>query len=139
MQSVEIPIGDGTIRIETGKVARQAHGAVWMQQDDTVVLVTAVSDPTPNDRGDFLPLTVDYRERGYAIGKIPHVYGRREPRPGVPSRPEPSPQCALHNIFIPPCPPPKRLRTYIVIKRPEAICVCVCVYAHGRVCVCVSV
>jgi polyribonucleotide nucleotidyltransferase len=69
--------------IQTGKVAKQADGAVWIQQGGTVVLVTAVAAAEANEGSDFFPLTVDYRERFYAIGKIPGVYGRREPRPGV--------------------------------------------------------
>ena len=79
---VEMQLGRETLSIETGKVAKQADGSAWIQYGGTVVLVTAVADRREADK-DFFPLTVDYRERGYAGGKIPGVYGRREPRPGV--------------------------------------------------------
>ncbi len=78
---VEMQLGSEKLSIETGKVAKQADGAVWVQYGGTVVLVTVVADESENDLG-FFPLTVDYRERAYAGGKIPTVYGRREPRPG---------------------------------------------------------
>jgi polyribonucleotide nucleotidyltransferase len=75
-------LGREKISIETGKVAKQADGSAWVEYGGTVVLVTAVASRREANV-DFLPLTVDYRERGYAGGKIPGVYGRREPRPGV--------------------------------------------------------
>jgi len=75
-------LGREKISIETGKVAKQADGSAWVEYGGTIVLVTAVADRREANV-DFLPLTVDYRERGYAGGKIPGVYGRREPRPGV--------------------------------------------------------
>ncbi|MBM3214353.1 polyribonucleotide nucleotidyltransferase [Candidatus Poribacteria bacterium] len=83
VHSVEIILGDEPVVLQTGKVAKQADGAVWVQQGGTVVLVTAVAAAEAKEDTDFFPLTVDYRERGYAVGKIPPVYGRREPRPGV--------------------------------------------------------
>ncbi|MFQ6041358.1 MAG: polyribonucleotide nucleotidyltransferase [Candidatus Poribacteria bacterium] len=77
-------LGNETLSIETGRVAKQADGAAWIQYGGTVVLVTAVADKKMRDEDlDFLPLTVDYRERSYAAGRIPGIYGRREPRPGV--------------------------------------------------------
>ena len=79
---VEMQLGSEKLSIETGKVAKQADGAVWVQYGGTVVLVTVVADDSGHDL-DFFPLTVDYRERGYATGRIPTVYGRREPRPGT--------------------------------------------------------
>ena len=79
---VEMQLGSENLSIEMGKVAKQADGAVWVQYGGTVVLVTVVADNSENDL-DFFPLTVDYRERGYAGGRIPTVYGRREPRPGT--------------------------------------------------------
>ena len=79
---VEMQLGSEKLSIETGKVAKQADGAVWVQYGGTVVLVTVVADNSGHDL-DFFPLTVDYRERGYATGRIPTVYGRREPRPGT--------------------------------------------------------
>ncbi|MDE0483237.1 MAG: polyribonucleotide nucleotidyltransferase [Candidatus Poribacteria bacterium] len=75
-------LGSEKLSIEMGKVAKQADGAVWVQYGGTVVLVTVVADDSENDL-DFFPLTVDYRERAYAGGRIPTVYGRREPRPGT--------------------------------------------------------
>ena len=78
---VEMQLGSEKLSIETGKVAQQADGAVWVQYGGTVVLVTVVADDSEHDL-DFFPLTVDYRERAYATGRIPTVYGRREPRPG---------------------------------------------------------
>ena len=79
---VEMQLGSEKLSIETGKVAKQADGAVWVQYGGTVVLVTVVADDSDHDL-DFFPLTVDYRERAYATGRIPTVYGRREPRPGT--------------------------------------------------------
>ncbi|MYA57204.1 polyribonucleotide nucleotidyltransferase [Candidatus Poribacteria bacterium] len=79
---VEMQLGSEKLSIETGKVAKQADGAVWVQYGGTVVLVTVVADDAEHDL-DFFPLTVDYRERAYATGRIPTVYGRREPRPGT--------------------------------------------------------
>lgn len=79
---VEMQLGSEKLSIEMGKVAKQADGAVWVQYGGTVVLVTVVADDSENDL-DFFPLTVDYRERAYAGGRIPTVYGRREPRPGT--------------------------------------------------------
>lgn len=75
-------LGSEKLSIEMEKVAKQADGAVWVQYGGTVVLVTVVADDSENDL-DFFPLTVDYRERAYAAGRIPTVYGRREPRPGT--------------------------------------------------------
>ncbi len=75
-------LGSEKLSIETGKVAKQADGAVWVQYGGTVVLVAVVADKRESNL-DFFPLTVDYREKSYASGRIPGVYGRREPRPGV--------------------------------------------------------
>ncbi len=77
----EIEIGGTPLQIETGRMARQADGAVVMRYGDTVVLVTAVASNTPREGLDFLPLTVDYRENTYAAGKIPGGFFRREGRP----------------------------------------------------------
>ena len=79
---VEMQLGSEKLSIETGKAAKQADGAAWVQYGGTVVLVTVVADRKNSDL-DFFPLTVDYRERAYAAGRIPTVYGRREPRPGT--------------------------------------------------------
>ncbi len=72
--------GDHEVTLETGRIARQAGGAVLVNMSDTVVLVTAVGKPTGEPR-DFLPLTVNYQERTYAAGKIPGGFFKREGRP----------------------------------------------------------
>src|SRR6266851_2949477 len=77
---VELPFGDRVLSLETGKIAKQAHGAVVVRLGDSMVLVAAVEgDPIPGR--DFFPLTVDYRERTYAAGKFPGGYIKREGRP----------------------------------------------------------
>ncbi len=70
-----------TLSIETGLWARQADGAAVVQQGGTVVLVTAVASGTPLERSDIMPLTCDYREKTYAVGKIPGGFFKREGRP----------------------------------------------------------
>jgi polyribonucleotide nucleotidyltransferase len=77
---VTVEVGGRTLTLETGKIAKQANGAVLARYGDTVVLVTACMDSKPNDR-DFLPLTVDYREYTYSAGKIPGGFFKREGRP----------------------------------------------------------
>ncbi len=77
MHRVETEIGGRKFVLETGKVAKQAHGAVWAKYGDTVVLVTVVSSDEPKEM-DFLPLTVEYQEMYYAAGRIPGSYFRRE-------------------------------------------------------------
>ncbi len=77
---VDTEIGGRKLEIRTGKVARQADAAVLVQYGDTVVLVTAVSKPSEEKR-DFLPLLVEYREQSYAAGKIPGGYFKREGKP----------------------------------------------------------
>src|SRR4030066_1302889 len=81
MKKVEIEIRDKNIILETGKIARQADGAVVAQYGDTVVLATVVADKTPKEGLDFFPLTVDYQEKAYSAGKIPGGYFKREGRP----------------------------------------------------------
>jgi polyribonucleotide nucleotidyltransferase len=74
---------DGRVlSIETGLVAKQAHGAVWMRHGDTVVLVAVVSDNRPSNF-DFFPLQVDYREKFYAGGRIPGNFFKRESAPST--------------------------------------------------------
>jgi polyribonucleotide nucleotidyltransferase len=80
-KSVSREIAGRTLTLETGKLAKQANGAVIVRYGDTVVLVTAVMSPEPREGVDFLPLTVDYEERLYAAGKIPGGFIRREGRP----------------------------------------------------------
>lgn len=79
--SDSIEIGGKRITLETGRIARQADGAVLIRLGDTIVLVTAVAEKEPREGVDFLPLTVDYRENNYAAGRIPGNYYRREGRP----------------------------------------------------------
>jgi polyribonucleotide nucleotidyltransferase len=67
--------------LETGRFARQAGGAVLVRSGDTVVLVTATASASPREGTDFFPLTVDYEERLYAVGKIPGGFIKREGRP----------------------------------------------------------
>lgn len=78
---VEIDIAGRTLRLETGRVAKQADGSIWASYGDTVVLATAVAAQTAKPGTDFLPLTVDYQEKAYAAGKIPGGYFKREGRP----------------------------------------------------------
>jgi polyribonucleotide nucleotidyltransferase len=80
-EKVEIPLGSHTLSIETGRMARQADGAVLVRLGDTVVLATACAQKEPRAGVDFLPLTVDYREGTYAGGKIPGGFFKREGRP----------------------------------------------------------
>ena len=73
--------GPHQVTLESGEIARQADGAVIVNMDDTVVMVTAVARREVADGQDFFPLTVDYQEKGYAAGKIPGGYFKREGRP----------------------------------------------------------
>ncbi|MEI6317049.1 MAG: polyribonucleotide nucleotidyltransferase [Pseudomonadota bacterium] len=73
--------GKHTLTIETGEIARQSDGAVMVNMDDTVVLVTVVGKRQADPGKDFFPLTVDYQERTYAAGKIPGGFFKREGRP----------------------------------------------------------
>jgi polyribonucleotide nucleotidyltransferase len=73
--------GGKTLTFETGKLAKQAHGAAVVRTGDNVVLATAVASPDPREGIDFFPLTVDYREYTYAGGRIPGGFIKREGRP----------------------------------------------------------
>src|ERR1700742_417333 len=79
--SVEIDWGGRPLKLETGKIARQANGAVMATYGETVVLATVVAAKAPREGVDFLPLTVDYQEKAYAAGRIPGGYFKREGRP----------------------------------------------------------
>ena len=79
--SVEIDWGGRPLKLETGKIARQADGAVMATYGETIVLATVVAAKAPRDGVDFLPLTVDYQEKTYAAGRIPGGYFKREGRP----------------------------------------------------------
>ncbi|WP_404863153.1 polyribonucleotide nucleotidyltransferase [Georhizobium sp. MAB10] len=78
---VELEWAGRTLTLETGKVARQADGAVIASYGETVVLATVVSAKEPKPGQDFFPLTVNYQEKTYAAGKIPGGYFKREGRP----------------------------------------------------------
>src|SRR6266487_1948101 len=73
--------GDKQIHIETGKIAKQADGAVTVQLGETIVLVAAVAAIKAKEGQDFFPLTVDYREKAAAAGRFPGGYFKREGRP----------------------------------------------------------
>jgi polyribonucleotide nucleotidyltransferase len=80
MHTRDISVGGRTISIETGRMAKQADGAVVVRSGDAVVLVSACAAATPRDV-DFLPLTVDYKENTYASGRIPGGFFKREGKP----------------------------------------------------------
>jgi len=79
--SKSIELGNNTLTIETGRLARQADGAVTVQYGESMVLVTAVASQEGREDIDFFPLSVEYRERTYAAGKIPGGFFKREGRP----------------------------------------------------------
>ncbi len=81
MHTRDISVGGRTISIETGRMAKQADGAVLVRSGDAVVLVSACANPTPREGIDFLPLTVDYKENTYASGRIPGGFFKREGKP----------------------------------------------------------
>src|ERR1700752_5388372 len=81
MTTRELAIGGNTLRVETGKLAKQAGGAVVVRFGDSVVLVTACRAANAREGIDFLPLTVDYREYTYASGRIPGGFFKREGKP----------------------------------------------------------
>ncbi|MDD5671744.1 MAG: polyribonucleotide nucleotidyltransferase [Candidatus Omnitrophica bacterium] len=80
-QTVTRQIGNRTLTLETGRVARQSHGAVLVKYGETVILATVVAKPEVDEGKGYFPLMVDYRERTYAAGKIPGGYFKREGRP----------------------------------------------------------
>ncbi len=77
----EIEWGGRTLTLETGRIARQADGAVLATYGETSVLATVVADRSPKPGLDFFPLTVNYQEKAYAAGKVPGGYFKREGRP----------------------------------------------------------
>src|SRR3954454_754458 len=81
LHKVEIDLGGRTITLETGKMAKQANGAVVVRSGDSVVLVSACAANEPKPSAGFFPLTCDYREYTYAAGKIPGGFIKREGRP----------------------------------------------------------
>src|SRR5256714_6702336 len=80
-EKVSFQAGAGNITIETGKLAKQADGAVTVQLGETIVLVATVAATTAKPGQDFFPLTVDYREKAAAAGRFPGGYFKREGRP----------------------------------------------------------
>jgi polyribonucleotide nucleotidyltransferase len=78
---VSLELGGSNISFETGKLARQANGAVVVRSGDTVLLVTATMSETVREGIDFFPLMVDFEEKFYAAGRIPGGYFKREGRP----------------------------------------------------------
>jgi polyribonucleotide nucleotidyltransferase len=78
----KIKLGERELSVETGRIAKQAHGSVVVRYGDTMVLVAAIGASAPREGIDFFPLTVEYREHNYAAGRIPGNYFRREGRPG---------------------------------------------------------
>ena len=81
MHSFEMQLGGRPLVIESGKMAKQAGGAVLVRYGDTAVLVTATASKDPREGIDFFPLTVDYEEKLYSVGKIPGGFIKREGRP----------------------------------------------------------
>ncbi len=78
---VEMELGGRTLIIESGKLAKQANGAVTLQYGDSMVISAACAMPEPKLGFDFFPLTVEYREKAYSAGKIPGGFFKREARP----------------------------------------------------------
>ncbi len=81
IHKASMTIGGRELTIETGKLAKQAHGSVTVRYGDTIVLVSACSNKEPRANRDFFPLTVDYRENYYAAGRIPGGFFKREGKP----------------------------------------------------------
>src|SRR5436309_6977827 len=80
-EKITVQVGDKSITIESGKLAKQADGSVTVQMGDTLILVAAVAATKAKEGQDFFPLTVDYREKAAAAGKFPGGYFKREGRP----------------------------------------------------------
>ncbi len=80
MHTKQFELGEHTVKIETGLIAKQANASVTVEIDGTVILGTLVASTEPNTR-DFFPLTVNYNEKSYAAGKIPGSFFKREGRP----------------------------------------------------------
>lgn len=81
VHTVEVDWAGRPLKLETGRIAQQSDGAVLATYGETVVLATVVFDRNLKNDQDFFPLTVNYQERTYAVGKIPGGYLRRESRP----------------------------------------------------------
>src|SRR5690606_11149179 len=82
MYKKSVKINDQEISIETGNWAKQAHGSIVYRAGDLVLLATVCADKNEREGQDLFPLAVDYREKTYAVGRIPGGYIKREARPG---------------------------------------------------------
>ena len=80
-ERLSVSVGADELRFETGRIAKQAHGSVMAYSGDTMVLSAVVVTPSALEGADFFPLTVDYREKSFAAGRIPGNFFRREGRP----------------------------------------------------------
>ncbi len=81
MQTFQMELGGRKLVVETGKYAKQANGSVLIRYGETALVVAATTSAGPREGIDFFPLTVDYEERMYAVGKIPGGFIKREGRP----------------------------------------------------------
>ena len=81
MHSYSMQLGGRTLTIEAGKIAKQANGSVMVRYGDTVIVVAVTGTKVPREGVDFFPLTVDFEEKMYAVGKIPGGFIKREGRP----------------------------------------------------------
>lgn len=81
MHTFSTELGGRPLTIETGKIAKQANGSVLIRYGETAVVVAVTGTDTPREGVDFFPLTVDFEEKMYAVGKIPGGFLRREGRP----------------------------------------------------------
>ena len=81
LRRIKAQIFGRELEIETGRLAKQSHGAVLARYEGTAVLATVVAANEKTEGEDFLPLTVNYQEKAYAAGKIPGGYFKREGRP----------------------------------------------------------
>ena len=79
-KSFSMDLAGRTLTVEVGRVAKQANGAAFMHYGDTVVLSTATASDKPRDGIDFFPLSVEFEEKLYAVGKIPEVLQREKER-----------------------------------------------------------
>ena len=82
MHSYTMDLGGRPLTIESGEIAKQANGAVLIRYGETAVVVAVTGTKTPREGVDFFPLSVDYEEKQYAVGKIPGGFLKREGRPG---------------------------------------------------------
>src|SRR2546423_12042446 len=80
-EKISVRLGTSQIHIESGKIAKQADGAVTVQLGETIIIVAAVAATKAKPGQEFFPLTVDYRERAASAGKFPGGYFKRERRP----------------------------------------------------------